>query len=77
MTEIETEMRLEKKQFIGKRNAYKEAAPFIDELLLFKDKMREVADDSGLRLNYLMQEVLGILGFFEDDYDTEDEAEEE
>lgn len=71
-----TEMRIEKKQFMGKRNAYKEASPFIDDLLKFKDKMAEVANDAGLRASFLTKEILDLLGFFEDEF-SEDESEEE
>lgn len=71
------EMRFEKKQFMGKRNAYKEASPFVDDLLKFKDKMTEVANDSGLKSSYLTKEILDLLGFFDDEFSEEDEEEED
>lgn len=71
------EMRIEKKQFMGKRNAYKEASPFIDDLLKFKDKMTEVANDAGLRSSFLTKEILDLLGFFDDEFSEDDGVEEE
>lgn len=77
--EVPEKIRVEKRQFMGKRNAYKEASPFIDSLLGFKDKMIEVANDSGLRSAYLIKDILDMLGFYEDsdEFDEEEDAAEE
>jgi len=77
--EVPEQIRVEKRQFMGKRNAYKEASPFIDSLLGFKDKMIEVANDSGLRSAYLIKDILDMLGFYEDgdEFGESDAAEEE
>jgi len=69
-------MRIEKKQFMGKRNAYKEASPFVDDLLKFKDKMAEVANDAGLRSSFLTKEILDLLGFFDDEFSEDEDSEE-
>lgn len=71
------QIRLEKKQFMGMRNAYKESSPFIDDLLKWKDKMKEVAEDSGLRPSYLIKTMLESINMFEDGYEDDDDDEVE
>lgn len=76
-----TEIRLEKRCFLAKREMFKHASPVVDEILKLKDACKEVAGTSSLSCNYLWDFVKEILEIdtpiddvLEDDEETSSET---